>query len=316
VLRRLGCSNLVDDSYNDLFPNNDFNFSSKRSTKLKTRRLEFIEPKLIPAMPTSSLLTGAADVTSPMGLLEELFSRQPWQLLLATIFLNRTQRKQVDYILYKFLQRWPTPESVLEYAAGASTRITSNNSNDDGGSVCGENDASLEEMTTLVSPMGLTFRRVTGVVKFCKDYVSLLAIKEKASQNKTEIEPFTATSESSSCSTCPSAFSMTRDEVTRLFNCGDYAGTNRSKHCFCMNLCCLSNAKDFLDGLLRLAFCLVYAFVFYSNQYHLDRTNSLDGPADAYQIFIQADVISPLRSRDHALLAYVDWKRSTIIRSS
>ena len=72
-------------------------------------------------------------VSSPYGLLEELFADDPWRLLLSTIFLNRTSRVQVDSILYAFLKEWPSASAVVQ--------------------------ADVERMSSLIQPMGMRHRR-------------------------------------------------------------------------------------------------------------------------------------------------------------
>lgn len=86
-------------------------------------------------------------VRSPLGLLEELFSDDPWRLLLSTIFLNRTSRVQVDDVLFEFLRRWPSPRKLL--------------------------DASVDEIVDVIRPLGICFRRADGIKHFCRDYVAL-----------------------------------------------------------------------------------------------------------------------------------------------
>lgn len=94
-------------------------------------------------------------VKSPLGLLEELFAHDPWQLLLCAILLNRTQRKQADLVLYEFLQQWPTPLLVLE-------------------------KASSNDIARCIAPLGIHVRRSRGILIFCSDYVALLDKKKKS----------------------------------------------------------------------------------------------------------------------------------------
>lgn len=82
---------------------------------------------------------------SPLGLLEELFVDDPFQLLLSTIFLNRTTRIQVDHILCEFLEQWSTPESLL--------------------------GAELNHLVTVLRPMGMCHRRAAGIQQFTRDYL-------------------------------------------------------------------------------------------------------------------------------------------------
>jgi endonuclease III len=92
-------------------------------------------------------------IASPLGLLEELFSNDPWRLLLCTILLNRTQRKQgVDLILWEFLKSWPTPRSVL---AG-----------------------NVQEIAKRIARLGMHQKRSQGLQQFCRDYIELLENKE------------------------------------------------------------------------------------------------------------------------------------------
>jgi len=93
------------------------------------------------------------DVASPLGLLEELFPENPWQLFISTIFLNRTTRVQVDPVLFEFLEKWPSPVSIL--------------------------NAQTEEIAKVIRPLGMHHKRASGVIKFTKDYLSCVWKKEK-----------------------------------------------------------------------------------------------------------------------------------------
>lgn len=157
-------------------------------------------------------LDSSDSLSSPLGLLEELFGDDPWRLLLSTIFLNRTQRVQVDVVMHSFLQQWPTAESVAS--------------------------ANVDEISTLIAPMGIRNRRARGIVQFSKEYLELL--KSKVNQDKT-MKPSKEAS-----------FHLSEDEIKKFYNCGQYV-------------------------------------------------------ADAYRIFIQRDWTT--NSTDHALEAYVEWKR-------
>lgn len=157
-------------------------------------------------------LDSSDSLSSPLGLLEELFGDDPWRLLLSTIFLNRTQRVQVDVVMHSFLQRWPTAESVAA--------------------------ANVNEISTVIAPMGIRNRRARGIMQFSKEYMELL--KSKVNQGET-MKPSKEAS-----------FHLSEDEIKRFYNCGQYV-------------------------------------------------------ADAYRIFINRDWTT--NSADHALEAYVEWKR-------
>lgn len=196
--------------------------------------------KLLYCQPTTTADT--ATMNSPLGLLEELFSDDPWRLLLSTILLNRTRRIQVDRVMFRFLQLWPTVEDVLT--------------------------ADVRAMGEVISPLGIHKRRAEGIHRVSTEFVSLVNKKTK----ETEENENPGQEERLSCNSLAAAtkidrpsrrrrrrrsdtaFRLTRSEITNFYNCGDYA-------------------------------------------------------ADAYQLFILQDWKN-LRPKDHALNAYVEWKRS------
>ena len=49
---------------------------------------------------------------SPHGLIQEQLYHDPWKLLVASMFLNRTTGKAAKPVLWKFFKLWPTPESA------------------------------------------------------------------------------------------------------------------------------------------------------------------------------------------------------------
>ena len=85
---------------------------------------------------------------TPYGLLEELFYDDVWKLLLSAIFLNRTTRKQVDSVLFAFLQQWPSPEAVLAAAPSSIANV--------------------------IQPLGMHHRRTAGILRFTQQYTDLL----------------------------------------------------------------------------------------------------------------------------------------------
>lgn len=121
---------------------------------------------------------------SPFGLLEELFVEDPWKLLISTIFLNRTSRVQVDSVLYEFFRRWPSPDKV---SANASTT----------------------DIASLIQPMGIAQKRATGIIRFSKDYLALLARKAAVADDINDENI--------------ASRRFSRDDILSLYNCGDYA---------------------------------------------------------------------------------------------
>ena len=123
---------------------------------------------------------------SPFGLLEELFADDPWKLLLSTILLNRTTRRQVDSILYKFLELWPTAKDAA--------------------------NADVAEILQVVTPLGIKYRRSAGIIRFSKEYIELIRSKRSrhfaADAGDSESDP---------------AFALEDNDVLNLHRCGRYA---------------------------------------------------------------------------------------------
>lgn len=119
--------------------------------KAKSERKRKASQAVVPAQkyPHATL---AESVRSSAGLLEEIFAHDPWKLLLCTILLNRTQRAQVDHVLFEFLSRWPTPRHVAD-------------------------DASVDQVAQLLRPLGLHERRAQGIKKFSQQYIALVDTK-------------------------------------------------------------------------------------------------------------------------------------------
>ncbi|XP_005091733.1 neurofilament heavy polypeptide [Aplysia californica] len=83
---------------------------------------------------------------SPFCLVQESLFHDPWKLLIATIFLNKTTGRQAIPTLWKFLNRWPTPECVHS---------------DD-----------LEEMACLLFPIGLNYTRSKTIIRFSEEFLT------------------------------------------------------------------------------------------------------------------------------------------------
>lgn len=69
-----------------------------------------------------------------------------WQHMVGVIMLNQTGRKQVKQVLPEFLERWPTPNSLLE--------------------------AKLEEIENLLKPLGMWKRRANTIQRMSMDFMS------------------------------------------------------------------------------------------------------------------------------------------------
>ena len=101
-------------------------------------------------------------VRSPLGLLEELVAHSPWRLLLSTIMLNRTSRVQVDHIFYEFLQKWPSPDALL--------------------------NVPVNDVAKLIQPLGMNHRRASGIQAFCRDFLALAESKDTTKLTETDIK--------------------------------------------------------------------------------------------------------------------------------
>ena len=82
-------------------------------------------------------------------LLDDLMVQQqisnPWEHMVGVIMLNQTGRKPVKYILPQFLERWPTPESLLR--------------------------SRLVDIEELIAPLGMKHVRARRLYRMSLDYL-------------------------------------------------------------------------------------------------------------------------------------------------
>jgi adenine-specific DNA glycosylase len=83
---------------------------------------------------------------SPYCLIQETLFPDEWLILVASMMLNRTSRKQVDQVLPDFVNKWPSPESFLS--------------------------ASLLEIAQVIAPLGLQNRRALSLKMMTQKYVN------------------------------------------------------------------------------------------------------------------------------------------------
>ncbi|KFP89031.1 Methyl-CpG-binding domain protein 4, partial [Acanthisitta chloris] len=84
---------------------------------------------------------------SPFNLVQETLFHDPWKLLIATIFLNKTSGKhRLVLLLWEFLKKYPSPEVAR--------------------------DADWKEMSELLKPLGLYELRANTIIKFSDEYLS------------------------------------------------------------------------------------------------------------------------------------------------
>ncbi|XP_075406173.1 methyl-CpG-binding domain protein 4 isoform X2 [Tenrec ecaudatus] len=83
---------------------------------------------------------------SPFNLVQETLFHDPWKLLIATIFLNRTSGKMAIPVLWEFLEKYPSAEAARS--------------------------ADWKEVSELLKPLGLYDLRAKAIVKFSDEYLT------------------------------------------------------------------------------------------------------------------------------------------------
>lgn len=48
-----------------------------------------------------------------INIIQEVYSEDPWKVLICCILLNQTSNKQVRPLIANFFNKWPNPESVI-----------------------------------------------------------------------------------------------------------------------------------------------------------------------------------------------------------
>ncbi|XP_072454517.1 methyl-CpG-binding domain protein 4 [Notamacropus eugenii] len=83
---------------------------------------------------------------SPFNLVQETLFHDPWKLLIATIFLNRTKGKMAIPVLWEFLERYPSAEVART--------------------------ADWRDVSELLKPLGLYDLRAKTIIKFSDEYLT------------------------------------------------------------------------------------------------------------------------------------------------
>lgn len=133
--------------------------------------------------PLSDCMTSINPLFTPLGLLEELFTDDPWKLLVSTILLNKTQRQQVDVVMFHFLQKWPDAHSTTE--------------------------ADSNEILNIIGPLGLGNKRSKSLIRFSEEYLRLIETKHSLLPNESDLKLV--------------EFSFSREDIVSLHQCGEYA---------------------------------------------------------------------------------------------
>lgn len=82
---------------------------------------------------------------SPFSLIQEDLFPNRWLIIVSCMMLNQTSRKQVDKVLPEFIQRWQTPEDII--------------------------NASLDDIQNTVKPLGFKKRRSELLVAMSQDFL-------------------------------------------------------------------------------------------------------------------------------------------------
>uniref|UniRef100_A0A8C3VIH7 Methyl-CpG-binding domain protein 4 n=1 Tax=Catharus ustulatus TaxID=91951 RepID=A0A8C3VIH7_CATUS len=102
--------------------------------------------KEAPSPPRRKALRKWTPPRSPFNLIQETLFHDPWKLLIATIFLNKTSGKMAIPVLWEFLRRYPSPEVARA--------------------------ADWKEMSELLKPLGLYELRAKTIIRFSGEYLS------------------------------------------------------------------------------------------------------------------------------------------------
>ncbi len=95
-------------------------------------------------VPLSSSSSRWVPPRSPYHLVQEDLFHDPFKLLVATIFLNRTGGDRAVPLALQFLRRWPDPRAVAE--------------------------AEEDQIADLLQPLGLNRRRAKVLQRFSSEY--------------------------------------------------------------------------------------------------------------------------------------------------
>jgi len=92
--------------------------------------------------------------TSPdeFGLIQEKLRHEPWKMLVAVIFLNKTNAKVALPLLGQLFERWPTPEAISQ-STSTSLSISLMSAN-------------VQELSTFLYPIGLYNTRARRLIDF------------------------------------------------------------------------------------------------------------------------------------------------------
>ncbi|CAI2170477.1 6273_t:CDS:2 [Funneliformis geosporum] len=84
-------------------------------------------------------------MSSPFNLVQETLYYDPWKLLIATMFLNRTRGSQALPLMWKFFEEYPSPQKAVL--------------------------ANVDKLSDLLRPLGLQNTRAERIIRFSYTYL-------------------------------------------------------------------------------------------------------------------------------------------------
>ncbi|CAB4488543.1 unnamed protein product [Rhizophagus irregularis] len=123
----------------------DLNFNFEESKSGGGSRLPTMEEAKKAASIEINYVPKFIPMPSPFNLVQETLYYDPWKLLIATMFLNRTRGSQALPIMWKFLEEYPTPQKAVL--------------------------ADVHTLADLLRPLGLQNSRAERIIKFSYAYL-------------------------------------------------------------------------------------------------------------------------------------------------
>lgn len=125
--------------------------SQSKSKKLEDKRKTspYFSGKNIrdgPSPPRRKVFKKWTPPRSPFNLVQETLFHDPWKLLVATIFLNKTSGKMAIPILWQFFEHYPSAEGARE--------------------------ADWKPMSEIMKPLGLNKLRAKIIIRFSEEYLT------------------------------------------------------------------------------------------------------------------------------------------------
>uniref|UniRef100_T1ILG3 HhH-GPD domain-containing protein n=1 Tax=Strigamia maritima TaxID=126957 RepID=T1ILG3_STRMM len=117
----------------------------KKSCPVRKRSPYFANKNTISALPRPKMVKWTPP-KSPYRLIQESLYHDPWKLLIATIFLNKTSAKSAIPIIWQFFEIWPTAKEART--------------------------ADCKSLSELIKPLGLYEKRAKSIIQFSDEYLT------------------------------------------------------------------------------------------------------------------------------------------------